>query len=131
MENNELMHWGVKGMKWGVRRYQNADGSLTPKGVKRYGHDDYRKAHSKKKVKHMSDKELADRNKRLQAERQYKDLTRKKNIGETAVKKFISVAGTITAATAAYGVYKGLANKGIDKIGDMIISSIDLTKPFA
>ena len=35
MDNNELYHHGIKGMKWGVRRYQNADGSLTSKGKKR------------------------------------------------------------------------------------------------
>lgn len=34
-EYNELYHHGIKGMKWGVRRYQNADGSLTPAGKKR------------------------------------------------------------------------------------------------
>lgn len=33
--NSELYHHGVKGMKWGVRRYQNADGSLTEAGKKR------------------------------------------------------------------------------------------------
>lgn len=32
MEKNELTHWGIKGMKWGVRRYQNKDGSLTDAG---------------------------------------------------------------------------------------------------
>ena len=32
---NELYHWGVKGMHWGVRRYQNKDGTLTPAGKKR------------------------------------------------------------------------------------------------
>lgn len=36
MENNELYHWGKKGMKWGVRRYQNKDGTLTELGKKRY-----------------------------------------------------------------------------------------------
>lgn len=33
---NELAHWGIKGMRWGVRRYQNRDGSLTKAGRKRY-----------------------------------------------------------------------------------------------
>lgn len=32
----EIYHYGVKGQKWGVRRYQYADGSLTPQGKKRY-----------------------------------------------------------------------------------------------
>ena len=34
--NGELYHWGIKGMKWGVRRYQNKDGSLTKAGKERY-----------------------------------------------------------------------------------------------
>lgn len=32
-----LAHHGIKGQKWGIRRYQNPDGSLTPEGEKRYG----------------------------------------------------------------------------------------------
>lgn len=36
---HELYHWGVKGMKWGIRRYQNKDGSLTDEGKKRYDRD--------------------------------------------------------------------------------------------
>lgn len=33
---DELYHHGIRGMKWGIRRYQNKDGSLTPRGKKRY-----------------------------------------------------------------------------------------------
>lgn len=42
--NGELYHAGVKGMKWGVRRYQNTDGSLTPAGKKRYNSTSLRSA---------------------------------------------------------------------------------------
>ena len=34
---SDLRHHGIKGQKWGVRRFQNKDGSLTPNGKKRYG----------------------------------------------------------------------------------------------
>ena len=45
-KNDELMHYGVKGMKWGVRRYRNKDGSLTTTGKKRYS-DEERKENSR------------------------------------------------------------------------------------
>lgn len=48
MNENELMHYGVLGMKWGVRRYQNRDGSLTSAGKKRYDRD-IRENNAKKK----------------------------------------------------------------------------------
>lgn len=37
IKNNVLGHSGIKGQKWGIRRYQNEDGSLTEEGKKRYG----------------------------------------------------------------------------------------------
>lgn len=49
--DNELQHFGIKGMKWGVRRYQNKDGSLTPAGKKRYDESDEEREEREKKEK--------------------------------------------------------------------------------
>lgn len=49
---NELCHHGIKGQKWGVRRYQNADGSLTDEGIKRYAIKGYSQdAYNRNKTK--------------------------------------------------------------------------------
>lgn len=43
--SDELYHHGIKGQKWGVRRYQNADGSLTAAGQKRYDISEQKKVY--------------------------------------------------------------------------------------
>lgn len=52
MEDNELYHHGVQGMKWGFRRYQNEDGSLTDLGRQHYGYGLKEKVRSIKEARH-------------------------------------------------------------------------------
>lgn len=68
--NGELYHYGIKGQKWGVRRWQNEDGSLTPEGRKRYL-GDYARHHNA--LKGNADKILT--NEKLKSE--YIDLAAK------------------------------------------------------
>lgn len=76
---NEIYHYGILGMKWGVRRFQNEDGTLTTLGKDRYksSRADVGPVNTprKKKVSEMSDKELQDVVNRLRNEQTYAQLT--------------------------------------------------------
>ena len=116
--NNELNHHGIKGQKWGIRRFQNKDGSLTLAGRKRQKqnndgpmHEDHSKSHSIKSVKSMSDKELRDRINRLNMERQYAQLTaQEKSVG----KKIVSEVLLNVGKELAKEYLKNYAKKGIE-----------------
>ena len=116
--NSNLQHHGIKGQKWGVRRFQNKDGSLTLAGKRRQKqddgpiHEDYSKSHDTKSVKSMSDKELRDRINRLNMERQYAQLTAtEKSMG----KKIVSEVLLNVGKELAKEYLKNYAKKGIEE----------------
>jgi hypothetical protein len=72
--DQELYHHGIKNMKWGVRRYQNPDGSLTPAGRKRYSKSEkFRAKVDAKQAKTDLKKQLDNNVKR--AAKQVKDMS--------------------------------------------------------
>lgn len=94
---NSLQHWGIKGMKWGVRRYQNDDGTLTAAGKARYNDDG-----SRKDPRTMTDEELKTANARLNAEQNYRNLTGRSqptraSVNDTAIKIGASVVASVGA----------------------------------
>lgn len=71
----ELKHWGIKGQKWGVRRFENYDGTLTPEGRERYGYGDI----SLKKTDYKEDTYFVSDKKGRQAEVTAKSLHQLEN----------------------------------------------------
>lgn len=129
MERTQLYHWGIKGMKWGVRRYQNEDGTLTAAGRKRreMSADQIQKTKNVvdageraanvakgnsatirnmrrsqiTDLSQMSDKELRDAVNRLNMEQQYRNLS-SNNVsrGQQHVDNALNIAGVALSTTS-------------------------------
>lgn len=112
---NSLYHHGIKGQKWGVRRFQKKDGSLTPAGRKRYD-DDGPSQKKQKEYKVPKNKSLH----RLKIEEKYKAQGMSEKEAEQAAAKRIrgeqfavGAAAVTVAACVAYNKYK---NHNVDKV---------------
>lgn len=107
---NYLAHHGIEGQKWGVRRYQNADGSLTPEGRARYYGQEYRKAKREWQSEHGKitgyNKEAFEKSFK---EKYSGDYMADKTLHDKKVKKAMIIGGTAAAtALVAIGTYKAI-----------------------
>lgn len=142
--SDELCHYGIRGMRWGIRRYQNSDGSLTTAGRNRYSTGKHHsiftrktttsKATTKpaeekpkqKSVSEMSDAELNAFLNRKRLEQQYYQLmaTPQKKSAVTKGKEMVGKALENAAQDTLTQIAKYTMAKGVNKVlGDNVVNA--------
>lgn len=142
--SDELCHYGIRGMRWGIRRYQNPDGSLTTAGRNRYSTGKHRSIFTRKKttskvktkpaeekpkqksVSEMSDAELNAFLNRKRLEQQYYQLmaTPQKKSAVTKGKELVGKALENAAQDTLTQIAKYAMAKGVNKmLGDNVVNA--------
>lgn len=111
--DEELYHHGIKGQKWGVRRYQNKDGSLTPAGRKRQAKQEYKAERKAAKAKYQDTKRDISGS----------DPDRNKKIAKRVATAAIMTA-TVATAAALYAKNPKAANAVLSKMGNAAVSGL-------
>ena len=113
MDYNELYHHGIKGQKWGVRRFQRKDGTRTAAGKRR----------ERENLSSMSDQELRDKINRMNLEKRYNSLasgSRNSSVLDVAEKS----AKTASSASKIAGNISKANGKG-SSATDVVSKSFD------
>ena len=133
MDNNELMHYGVPGMKWGVRRTpaqlgrkktsssKSLFGKKKPKPKAKSESSKKETAPKKKSVKEMSDEELNAAISRLQLEQRYKELSPQKvSMGKKIAKTILNDV----VVPAATDVGRQMVKSTLARAGNKTLSEV-------
>lgn len=142
--SDELCHYGIRGMRWGIRRYQNSDGSLTTAGRNRYSTGKHHSIFTRKKttlkvtakpaeekpkqksISEMSDAELNAFLNRKRLEQQYYQLmaTPQKKSAVTKGKEIVGKALENAAQDTLTQIAKYTMAKGVNKVlGDNVVNA--------
>jgi len=148
MNNNYLVHYGIKGQKWGVRRFQNEDGTLTEEGKQHLGYDSngqlknrMSKKELRKKEKERKKNEIRSLVKNYQkemnkasnmtdeADAQWEKVKKeRKTLGKTKLSRTINAAKGKSKEAKAYSKEYNKASDMSDKAYEQELKAKELYK---
>jgi hypothetical protein len=104
-----LCHHGIKGQKWGIRRFQNPDGTLTPAGRERYYKDRVKELKKEYYSKTPKEKRTERGLNRYIVDNYGENYRKDKKLTEERSQKRLAIGATVATATAAGVILGGMA----------------------